>query len=31
MQHQSIKRRDFLKWSGIAGGAAMLAPSLLVG
>ena len=31
MSQVGIGRRDFLKWSGIAGGAAMLAPSLLVG
>lgn len=29
MQQSNIERRDFLKWSGIAGSAALLAPSLL--
>ena len=31
MSHEGMKRRDFLKLSGLAGGAAVLAPSLLVG
>lgn len=31
MHHSTIKRRDFLKWSGIAGGAALLAPLMLAG
>ena len=31
MLEKDMGRRDFLKWSGIAGGAAMITPSLLVG